>query len=155
MSAALNARADTSTQSAGTVPDISLGSFTSTFSTPARPLRIPSTSTATTAVSPSGSFAKRRAEEATPISKRFVRDGDDDDHDGDVLDTPDGRKEGKWADVSEVAAPGRPTRTRSAGAKGGVNLTLRDQEKVSVLYLSTRSLSMHSPLRAQAHAKLG
>ena len=65
------------------------------------------------------------------MSKRFSRDDDEEEHDGDVLDTPDGRKDGRWGDVSEVVAPGRPKRTRSAGAKGGVNLTLRDQEKVS------------------------
>ncbi|KAI0669382.1 hypothetical protein C8Q78DRAFT_978290, partial [Trametes maxima] len=51
-------------------------------------------------------------------------------HDGDVLDTPDGREK-KWGDVSEAGTPGRPKRTRSVGAggKGGLNLTLRDQEK--------------------------
>ena len=126
MSSALNARADTSAQSSVTVPDISLGSLNSTFSTPARKLRIPSTSTGTTAVSPpSGYFAKRRAEEATP--KRVGHDDDDgEDHDGDVLDTPDGRKE-RWGDDS--ATPAKPKRSRSKG-KGGVNLTLRDQEKV-------------------------
>ncbi|EJF58014.1 hypothetical protein DICSQDRAFT_139845 [Dichomitus squalens LYAD-421 SS1] len=132
MSAALNTQADTSAQSSGTVPDISLGSFTSTFSTPARKLRIPSASTGTTAVSPpNGSFAKRRAEEATPISKRFGHADDGEEEDGDVLDTPDGRKGSeRWGDTTtDVSAPGRPKRTRSAGTKGGTNLTLRDQEK--------------------------
>ena len=64
------------------------------------------------------------------MSKRFGGGEESEDHDGDVLDTPDGRKDGKWGDVSEITAPGRPKRTRSASAKGGVNLTLRDQEKV-------------------------
>ncbi|KAI9069427.1 hypothetical protein FKP32DRAFT_1640799 [Trametes sanguinea] len=141
MSAALDARADTSTQSAGTVPDISLGSFNSTFSTPARSLRIPSASTGITAVSsrpsspPNGtSFAKKRAEEATPVAKRFGSHEDEgetrEEHDGDVLDTPDGREK-RWGEVSTISAPGRPKRTRSAGTggKGGLNLTLRDQEK--------------------------
>ncbi|RPD64285.1 hypothetical protein L226DRAFT_505884 [Lentinus tigrinus ALCF2SS1-7] len=125
MSAALNARADTSTQSSVTVPDISLGSLNSTFSTPARKLRIPSTSTGTTAISPpSGYFAKKGAAEATP--ERLGRDGDDGEgHNGDVLDTPDGRKE-KWED--DAATPAKPKGTRSR-SKGGVNLTLRDQEK--------------------------
>ncbi|KAH9923702.1 uncharacterized protein BXZ73DRAFT_50841 [Epithele typhae] len=126
MSTAPNHRADSSALSS--IPDISLGSFASTFSTPGRPLRIPSSSTATTAVSPSTSFSKRRAEEATPISKRFGRGGDDDDDDGDVLDTPDGKKEGRW-DASEIAGTGKHKRTRSSTAKGGINLTLRDQEK--------------------------
>ncbi|KAI0806659.1 hypothetical protein C8Q74DRAFT_1189709 [Fomes fomentarius] len=129
MSAALNAHGDTSNQSSVTVPDISLGSFTSTFSTPARNLRIPSNSTGTTAVSPPSTLLfKRRAEEATPGSKRLGHDEDGEDHDGDVLDTPDGRKE-KWADVADSATPGRPKRTRTASSKGGLNLTLRDQEK--------------------------
>ncbi len=135
MSAALNAQADTSAQSSGTVPDISLGSFASTFSTPARKLRIPSTSTGTTAVSPpNGSFSKRRAEEATPISKRFGHTHTDDVEEeevGDVLDTPDARKGSeRWGEATDASAPGRPKRTRSAGSKGGINLTLRDQEKV-------------------------
>ena len=133
MSAALNAQADTSAQSSGTVPDISLGSFTSTFSTPARKLRIPSTSTATTAVSPPSSyFSKRRGEEATPVSKRLGHVEDGEEEEGDVLDTPDGRKGSeRWGDTTaDVSAPGRPKRTRSAGSKGGTNLTLRDQEKV-------------------------
>ncbi|KAI0761493.1 hypothetical protein BD413DRAFT_485884 [Trametes elegans] len=146
MSAALNARGDTSTQSSGTVPDISLGSLNTTFSTPARSLRIPSTSTGTTAVSsgplstpspPAGlsTFARKRAEEATPVAKRLGHEDEGEtreEHESDVLDTPDGRDK-RWGDVSGVAAPGRPKRTRSAGtgagAKGGLNLTLRDQEK--------------------------
>ncbi|KAI0648530.1 hypothetical protein C8Q79DRAFT_579126 [Trametes meyenii] len=133
MSAALNARADTSTQSAGTVPDISLGSFTSTFSTPARSLRIPSTTTGTTA---------RRAQDATPVAKRQVSGRLEDEgetheeHDGDVLDTPDVREK-KWGEASEAATPGRHARRRSVGAggKGGINLTLRDQEKVRPAFL--------------------
>lgn len=130
MSAALNAHGDTSNQSSVTAPDISLGSFTSTFSTPARNLRIPSNSTGTTAVSPPSTLLfKRRAEDATPGSKRLGHDEEGEDHDGDVLDTPDGRKE-KWVDVADSATPGRPKRTRTASSKGGLNLTLRDQEKV-------------------------
>ncbi|KAI1785614.1 hypothetical protein LXA43DRAFT_1036902 [Ganoderma leucocontextum] len=131
MSTALNAQADTSAQSSGTIPDISLGSFASTFSTPARKLRIPSTSTGTTAVSPpNGSFFKRRAEEATPISKRLGHADDGEEEEGDVLDTPDARKGSeRWGEATDASAPGRPKRTRSAGSKGGINLTLRDQEK--------------------------
>ena len=138
MSTALNAQADTSAQSSGTVPDISLGSFASTFSTPARKLRIPSTSTGTTAVSPPNGVSKRRAEEATPISKRFGLTDDVEEEDGDVLDTPDARKgPERWGggEATDVSAPGRPKRTRSVGSKGGINLTLRDQEKVRPLYI--------------------
>lgn len=138
MSAALNLRADTSAQSAGTQPDLSLNSLVSGFSTPARSHRIPSTSSGTTALSsaplstpspPNGlTFARRRAEEATPVAKRFGLSGHEEegeDGDGDVLDTPGGEK---FNDPS--ATPSRSKRTRSTGTKGGVNLTLRDQEKV-------------------------
>lgn len=47
---------------------------------------------------------------------------------GDVLDTPG--REKKWDDATTT--PARMKRTRSTGPKGGVNLTLRDQEKVSL-----------------------
>ncbi|EMD34205.1 hypothetical protein CERSUDRAFT_55205 [Gelatoporia subvermispora B] len=135
MSAALNIRPDTSVQSLGTQPDLSLGSFASGFSTPAKP-RIPSGSSATTAVSsaplstpsPSSSVAKRR-DDATPAVKRFGLSGHDeeDEEGGDVLDTPGAEK--RWGEAHETPAPGRVARTRSTGYKGSVNLTLRDQEK--------------------------
>ncbi|KZT74114.1 hypothetical protein DAEQUDRAFT_754076 [Daedalea quercina L-15889] len=138
MSAALNARADTSAQSAGTVPDFSLSSLTSGFSTPGRALRVPSASSHTTATSsapistPSPpnvpSFSRKRGDEATPAVRRLGLSGHDeegDDAEVDVLDTPG--REKKWEDTA--ATPGRMKRTRSAGSKGGVNLTLRDQEK--------------------------
>ncbi|KAH9919434.1 hypothetical protein B0H21DRAFT_781715 [Amylocystis lapponica] len=142
MSAALNTR-DTSVQSIGTHPDLSLNSFGSGFSTPGRNLRIPSTSSQTTATSsaplstPSppnalASFAARRKHEEAP-SKRLGLSGlglsgheeEDEDGDADVLDTPG--REKRWG-KSNGETPGRPKRTRSSG-KGGVNLTLRDQEK--------------------------
>ncbi|OCH85364.1 hypothetical protein OBBRIDRAFT_798243 [Obba rivulosa] len=135
MSTALNIRPDTSVQSLGTQPDLSLGSFASGFSTPAKP-RVPSGSSATTAVSsaplstpsPSSSIAKRR-DEGTPASKRFGLSGHDDEPEdgGDVLDTPGAEK--RWGEAQDTPAPGRVARTRSAGYKGSVNLTLRDQEK--------------------------
>ena len=140
MSAALNGRADTSAQSAGTVPDLSLSSLTSAFSTPGRALRVPSASSHTTATSsapistPSPpnvpSLSRKRGDEATPAAKRLglsSHDEEGEDAEGDVLDTPG--REKKWEDAA--ATPGRMKRTRSAGSKGGVNLTLRDQEKVS------------------------
>ncbi|KAI0948832.1 hypothetical protein AcV7_009468 [Taiwanofungus camphoratus] len=141
MSAALNSRPDTSAQSIGTHPDFSFNSFGSAFSTPAKKLRIPSSSSQTTAPSsaplstPSppnalSSFSRRKADDATPAARRFGLSGHEEegeDTDGDVLDTPG--KDRRWDDVSATPAPGRPKRTRSAGAKGGINLTLRDQEK--------------------------
>ncbi|KAL4245899.1 hypothetical protein ABKN59_009564 [Abortiporus biennis] len=132
MSAALNIRADTSSQSVGTHPDLSLGSFASGFSTPARNFRAPSASTATSSAplsTPSppipAQFTRKRLEEATPLSKRFALE--DADEGEDVLETPG--REKKWGEGVDVSAPGKPSRTRSAGAKGGINLTLRDQEK--------------------------
>ncbi|KAH8100388.1 microtubule associated-domain-containing protein [Cristinia sonorae] len=135
MSAALNARGDTSIQSAGTHPDLSLGSFVSGFSTPAR--RAPSASTATSSAplstpSPPTAAAafRKRLEEGTPLAKRFSSQALDDADDGiDVLDTP-GRE--KRLDEHLGSSPGRAmTRTKSTGpgTKGSVNLTLRDQEK--------------------------
>lgn len=139
MSAALN-RADTSALSIGTHPDLSLGSLASGFSTPARKLRIPTT---TQSSSPSSApistpsppnvptFARKKADEATPVARRFssfAHEEDGEDGGADVLDTPG--REKKWGDTLETPAVGRMVRTRSTGAKGGVNLTLRDQEKV-------------------------
>lgn len=121
MSAALNTRADMSNQSAFTQPDLSLGSFASGFSTPARTGRIPSSSTATSSAplstpSPPNAalFTRKRIEDSA--LKRYGSLDEEDEGEVDALDTP---------------GPGRVKRTRSAGtAKGGVNLTLRDQEKV-------------------------
>lgn len=63
----------------------------------------------------------------------------DDDFDNgvtDVLETP-GKERTKWTGAEDLETPaaghGTAKRTRSsAGSKGGVNLTLRDQEKVRV-----------------------
>lgn len=74
------------------------------------------------------------------MAKRFGNHEDEgetrEEHDGDVLDTPDGREK-RWGDVS-AATGGRHTRTRSSGklGKGGQNLTLRDQEKVRLTLCS-------------------
>ncbi len=139
MSAAMN-RADMSIQSIGSQPDLSLGSFASGFSTPARNIRQPSGSTAASSAAlatPSppnaAQFNRRRLEEPTPLGKRRGLDEFDDNEGGDVLDTPG--REKKWGEGLDVSAPGRPARTRSAGTKAGVNLTLRDQEKVRVFHV--------------------
>ena len=144
MSAALN-RADSSLQSSGTLQDLSLGSLAS-FSSPAR-FRVPSASSGTTAPSsvqvstpspPSAHhFTRRKVDDgSTPNSKRLAFSkslGDDDAEDtegGDVLDTP--AREGK-ADNTNTPMPNRISSKRKSGAngaKGGSNLTLRDQEKV-------------------------
>lgn len=53
-----------------------------------------------------------------------------DEGDGDVLDTPG--KEKNWSDAYDSAAGGgRSKQSKHANGKGGVNLTLRDQEKVN------------------------
>ncbi|KZT19172.1 hypothetical protein NEOLEDRAFT_1246010 [Neolentinus lepideus HHB14362 ss-1] len=138
MAAVPNTRPDTSIQSTGTHPDLSLGSLNSTFSIPNRTsVRVPSASSGTTAVSsaplstPSPpahqtGFSRRRSDEATPMISRTARDGNDDGETG-ILDTPD--REKKWGDDPETPLPGRSKRTRANGAKGVSNLTLRDQEK--------------------------
>lgn len=119
--------------------DLSLPSFASGFSTPGRNLRHASGSTiASSAPLPTPSpptaaqFTRRRLEEPTPVALGRRKSGLDDldDNDGEnILDTPG--KEKSLHDSLDASAPGRPARTRSAGAKGGgINLTLRDQEKV-------------------------
>ncbi|THH29016.1 hypothetical protein EUX98_g5172 [Antrodiella citrinella] len=135
MSTALNARGDISMQSAGTHPDLSLASFMSGLSTPARNSRVPSASTATSSAplstpSPPNAAAalRRRLEEGTPVARRFSSFGIDEGEDGmDVLDTP-GRE--KKMDDNLNSTTGRGNRkSTGVGVKGGVNLTLRDQEK--------------------------
>ena len=120
MSAALNARADLSNQSGFSPPDLSLGSFASGFSTPARTGRIPSSSTATSSAplstpSPPNAalFTRKRLEDSA--MKRFGSLDEGEEEGEDALDTP---------------APNRVKRTKAGAGKGGVNLTLRDQEKV-------------------------
>ncbi|KAH7883401.1 hypothetical protein F5I97DRAFT_1930960 [Phlebopus sp. FC_14] len=138
MSAALNVRADSSGQSAGTLPDLSLGSF---ISTPGRNLRAPSALSQTTAPSsaplstPSppedGSVNLRKKLDEPGSALRWFgsshRDGENEQGDGgDFLGTP-GQK---WGDGPEtpVASRKRPRASAPGGGKG-VTLTLRDQEK--------------------------
>lgn len=145
MSAALNALPDTSVFSNGTHPDISLGSLTSGFSTPARNLRVPSTSSHTTAPSsaqvqtPSppttSAFSRRKGEDGTPLSRRLSTlnhyDEDGPEAEGDLLDTP-GVEKKRWGDVPDTPVATRPKRTARSSVGGTkATLTLRDQEKVS------------------------
>jgi len=144
MSAALNARADSSSQSAMTLPDLSLGSLVSGISTPGRNRRVPSISSQTTAPSsaplstPSlpehaAASVRKCADEPGSALRRLAisshEDGDEAGDGGDFLDTPGH----KWGD-----GPGTPianrkrTRATPSGSKG-VTLTLRDQEKVKFL----------------------
>ncbi|KAA1475865.1 hypothetical protein DENSPDRAFT_842743 [Dentipellis sp. KUC8613] len=137
MSAALNMRPDTSVQSLGTHPDLSLGSLASGFSTPAKSMRIPSNAAQSSSAvlstpSPPGgpSSLRQRGEGATPVARRLGLSSHEEEEDleNDVLNTA--QRERKWEDAGDTSANGRAKRARSsaAGAKG-VNLTLRDQEK--------------------------
>ncbi|RDB26693.1 Anucleate primary sterigmata protein B [Hypsizygus marmoreus] len=144
MSAALATQQDSSTLSNGTHPDISLGSLVSGFSTPARSLRIPSSSSHTTAPSsapistpspPAGPVFSHRKGESTSISRRLntLNQFDDDGQEiegGDLLDTPGADKK-KWGDAPETPMATRPKRNARASVGGtkGTTLTLRDQEK--------------------------
>lgn len=142
MSAALNARADSSSQSAMTLPDLSLGSLVSGISTPGRNNRVPSISSQTTALSsaplstPSppeqqvpASVRKRIDEPGSALRRLAISghdDGDETGEGGDFLDTPGH----KWGDGPDTPVANRKrTRATPSGNKG-VTLTLRDQEKV-------------------------
>ena len=142
MSSALNMRADSSMQSVGTHLDLSLGSLASGFSTPAKSLRIPSTSSGTTAPStaplttPSPpTYFRRPTSEVTPVARRLGLSGHDEDGEDpevDILNTV--VRDKKWDEGADTPLNGRSKRARTsaAGAKS-VNLTLRDQEKVRAL----------------------
>ncbi|KAG8219163.1 hypothetical protein J3R82DRAFT_4931 [Butyriboletus roseoflavus] len=140
MSAALDARADSSSQSAMTLPDLSLGSLVSGISTPGRNHRVPSISSQTTAPS-SAPLSTPSPPEQVPVSLRKRVDepgsalrrlavsgheeGDDIGDGGDFLDTPGH----KWGDGPDTPVANRKrTRATPSGNKG-VTLTLRDQEK--------------------------
>ena len=138
MSAALNQQADSSFQSLGT-PDLSLGSLISAVSTPAKPLRVSSVSSHTTATSsapistpsPPHAAIRRKGDEKTPVGlRRHISDREeDDDPESDALNAS--RKENNWE--GDLGTPldtrGKRSKSNPANAKGN-NLTLRDQEKV-------------------------
>lgn len=146
MSAALNSRADSSSQSAMTLPDLSLGSLVSGISTPGRNHRVPSVSSQTTALSsapistpsPPDHHApvslRKRTDEPGSALKRLVMSGHDDGDDagegGDFLDTPGH----KW-DGPDTPVANRKRARATPGGNKGVTLTLRDQEKVILISL--------------------
>uniref|UniRef100_A0A0W0F3I1 Mto1-like Mto2p-binding domain-containing protein n=1 Tax=Moniliophthora roreri TaxID=221103 RepID=A0A0W0F3I1_MONRR len=148
-------------ESLGTHPELSLGSLPShtSFMTPGRPshgpssLRVPSTSSGTTAISsaplstpspPSIPSLRHNRKgsilDESSLSRRLDFDHGDEDEleDGDVAKTPGAEKNAKWGQsestAMESSVSGSKTRPkhrkRSSTATGkGVTLTLRDQEK--------------------------
>ena len=155
MSAALSTQPDreNSTLSNGTHPDISLGTLTSGFSTPARIIRVPSSSSHTTAPSTaliatpspppiSTTFTRRKTEDGAALAQRLatlshVNEEAQEEGGGDLLNTP-GADNKRWGDGPETPVATRPKRTRASvgaamGGTKGSALTLRDQEKVSHL----------------------
>ncbi|KAH8104253.1 hypothetical protein DFH11DRAFT_1749366, partial [Phellopilus nigrolimitatus] len=150
MSAALNARAESSSQSGLTLQDLSLGSLAS-FSTPAK-YRVPSTSFGTTAPSsaplntpsPSGThFSHRRTDKTTtPVTKRlaFSKLGDDDENDDrDVLDTPgNGKLEATGTPVTYRLSS--KLKSGTVGTKGALisPSVIRKSIKLKVHFLGER-----------------
>jgi hypothetical protein len=142
MSAALATHPDISTGTNSTHPEISLGSIASGFSTPGRHLRIPSVSSRSTAPSSaviatpstptsSSAFSRRKTDGGFGSSSRITLSRDDDADEnggGDLLDTP-ALANKRYGEDAETPRK-RGVRTTAHGAKGGVTLTLRDQEKV-------------------------
>jgi hypothetical protein len=139
MSAALNQQAaDSSFQSLGT-PDLSLGSLVSGISTPAKPLRVSSVSSHTTAPSsapistpsPPHAIIRRKGDEATPIAQRRHIHGREEDEDPESDAFNSSQKENNWE--GDLGTPlntrGKRSKSNATNPKGN-NLTLRDQEKV-------------------------
>lgn len=133
-----------SSQSLGIPPDLSLSSIGSTsFSSPSRtnsprPTSAATQSTATSSTTLSSAFQQKRpaiSTDDTTLSIRKLHNlshaGEDDD--GGVLDTP--RREKRWSLDDDPTTP-HLTRTKSrqsvAASKSATNLTLRDQEKVTI-----------------------
>lgn len=142
MSAALGANGyddDTAHDSSNTMPDISLGSLDESFKSPppskllprfsrANPQASTSSTTSTRVKTPSPTrkdLARRPSEDKTPKPAR--QNGYFEDNDEDDTQTENERR---WQ--SDTNGPSRHKRTRSGAgpAKGGVNMTLREQEKV-------------------------
>ena len=144
MSAALNTRADSSSQSAMTLPDLSFGSFVSGISTSGRNHKVPSVSSQTTAPS-SALLSTPSPPEHVPVSVRKRVDepgsalrrlalsgrdeGDETGEGGDFLDTPGH----KWGDGLDTPVANRKRNRATPGGNKGITLTLRDQEKVTFL----------------------
>ncbi|KAF8129354.1 hypothetical protein EV363DRAFT_1584743 [Boletus edulis] len=140
MSATLNARADSSSQSAMSLPDLSLGSLVSGISTPGRNNRVPSISSQTTAPSsaplstPSPpehvpTSVRKRVDDPGSALRRLAisghEEGDEAGEGGDILDTPGH----KWGDGPDTPGANRKRSRATPGGNKGVTLTLRDQEK--------------------------
>ncbi|PBK92643.1 hypothetical protein ARMGADRAFT_967153 [Armillaria gallica] len=105
---------DISLQSTGSQPDISLGSFDSSFSPPRLPSNTSKTNPlATPVVQQKADYSRRNAGASSYL----------DDTDGDFLDTP-GTSKPRWGGEETPAAL---RAKRKSGTKGA--LTLRDQEK--------------------------
>lgn len=139
-------RDDSSLQSIQPPQDLSLGSFgnLSGLSTPAKGMRIPSSSTvpssaplATPTPPRVSSYIRKKLEDgATPVAKKLGVVGtdtgaDDYDDDGDILNSM--QRDRKFNDELGSASVERGKRSRTSTANGkSNNLTLRDQEKVRV-----------------------
>ena len=139
---------NTSSQSLGVPPDLSLSSIGSTsFSSPARTNSPRPTSATTQSTAPSStdlhsaSQQKRPAvstdETALSIRRLSNLSYGGDEGDTDVLDTP--RREKRWSldDDPITPHPSRKSRQSVATSKSATNLTLRDQEKVHSQHLPT------------------
>jgi hypothetical protein len=137
-----NGLGDDSHESSNTMPDISLGSLEESFKSPLRsslnkPFSLAGSSTMTNSSSavppkmpstPKRPLARRGTEEDVKTPK--AGDGKNGVFD-DNLDDDEGDR--KWE--SDNLAVSRLARTRggAGAAKAGVNMTLREQEKVSTL----------------------
>lgn len=135
---------DTSSLSAGTQLDLSLGGLASlSMSSFPSQHRVPSASSGTTA--PSSVPVSTPDPSPPPLSRRKTITARDRDGDG-LLNTPgDKNTRHRWNDEDEdgggsevadtpVATSSRPKRTTRASAGKGGALTLRDQEKVSLRF---------------------
>lgn len=140
-------RDDSSLQSIAPPQDLSLGSLAnlSGLSTPAKGMRIPSSSTvpsSTQVATPTpprvSSYIRKKLEDgATPMAKRLGVSGtdtqDDYEDDGDILNSMQRDRKLNEELGSTSVERGKRSRTSPANGKSN-NLTLRDQEKVRVLY---------------------
>ncbi|KZV62762.1 hypothetical protein PENSPDRAFT_758485 [Peniophora sp. CONT] len=143
MAGSYSQRDDSSLQSIAPPQDLSLGSLAnlSGLSTPARGMRIPSSSTvpsSTTLATPTpprvSSYIRKKLEDgATPVAKKLGVAGTDNaddyfDEEGDILNSMqrDRRMNEELGNAS--VERGKRSRTNTANGKSN-NLTLRDQEK--------------------------
>jgi hypothetical protein len=139
MSAALNALGDTSAMSAGTHPDLSLGSLASSFSERIRPARTSSGTSSAPLGTPPASTGRPFSRKVTPADgglPSFRRNASmlsmqREEDEGGVLNTPGAERERVWD--AEPKTPVAASRAKSGGkstAAGSKVPTLRDQEMV-------------------------